>query len=47
MKSESVRDLAEVIRANAAAIITATTEADITDALDHVEAAAARARAII
>jgi len=47
MKSESVHDLAETIRTRAAAICNATVEADITDALDHIEAAAARMRAIL
>lgn len=47
MKSESVADIADMIRSNAEAIINAQWEEEITTALDSIESACARARAII
>lgn len=47
MGSASVGDLAESIRAQAETIINATAEAEITDALEDIEAAVARIRAIL
>lgn len=45
--SESVQDIAESIRAKAGVIIEATVEADITEALDQIENAVGRMRAIL